>query len=260
MEQKQEQEQEQVQEQVLQEQQAAGWQKMLAIQGALEAVVPARTKGHRDMMYVSLPDLLSIVRPVLTQHRVVLVQEGGFEEGRSVLTTRLVDADTGTTLSFSVWSLPESASKHMSADQAAGSSITYFRRYAILSQLGICGSDELDPDARTQQAASGAASGASAPRRIKPAPKAAPPTKEQIDAFSGYCRDLIERGVLDKEQVNAACRLNGIGKDATQWTVAQIDQARAALASKALSRSPSTPPHPAAEAPHAPKDSAPSRA
>ena len=120
----------------LETRQKAAFQKLLAIQSELPAVLAAKTKGHHGP-YLSLPDLLTAIRPVLTKHGVVLTQTGEVGDGMHVLVTTLTDAEHAMVIKSSEWPLSDHSGK--TADQDKGKSMTYARRYALMGLLGICG-------------------------------------------------------------------------------------------------------------------------
>lgn len=93
------------------------------------------TVGTRKYPYLSLDHLLAVVVPILNEEGVLLAQlpiEGGVE-------TRLIHPESGETLSFVT---PLVMSQETS--QAHGSAISYSKRYALTSVLGISGEKDDD--------------------------------------------------------------------------------------------------------------------
>jgi len=94
--------------------------------------------------YASLPVILEVVNPILQRHGLVFAQpltESGIK-------TILFHLESGEALE-SETNIPRVELAQMNAFQSAGCGITYFRRYALCSLLGIV-SDE-DTDAAGEQ-------------------------------------------------------------------------------------------------------------
>src|SRR5215216_641628 len=98
---------------------------------------PFPREGARSFRYASLSSGLDIVRKCLGQHEIATVQ------------TTAIDKDSGliqlTTL------LAHSSGEWMSSDwpvcPVMGTALTYARRYALFTLVGIAGEDDLDaPD------------------------------------------------------------------------------------------------------------------
>jgi len=110
---------------------------------------PAINKGAQGYgyKYADLPTIMQIIDPILRKHGLVLLQP---MDGRSV-TTLLVYIETEQKLYSSI-EIPEGVMlKGMNQFQSDGSAITYYRRYALSSLLGIV-TDE-DNDAAGKQVA-----------------------------------------------------------------------------------------------------------
>ncbi|HUV00527.1 MAG TPA: ERF family protein [Bacteroidales bacterium] len=89
--------------------------------------------------YASLPVILEVVNPILQKHGLVFAQpltESGIK-------TILFHLESGETLE-SETNIPRVELSQMNAFQSAGCGITYFRRYALCSLLGIVSDDDTD--------------------------------------------------------------------------------------------------------------------
>lgn len=107
----------------------------------LTATIPARD-GERTFRYASLASGLDLVRKCLGQHEIAVMQTTALDNGQIILTTMLVHA-SGEWVS-SVW--PVCAATESSA-HVKGAALTYARRYALFTLVGIAGEDDLDaPD------------------------------------------------------------------------------------------------------------------
>jgi hypothetical protein len=105
-------------------------------------VIHKGTSGY-GYSYADLPTIFSIINPILQSNGLgftQLIQDGAIE-------TILFHTESGQTIK-SVTSIPENVSlKGMNEYQVLGSAITYIRRYALSSLLGIV--TDKDTDAAT---------------------------------------------------------------------------------------------------------------
>ena len=114
--------------------------------------------GERSFRYASLASGLDLVRKALGQQDIAVVQTTAVDHGQIMLTTLLVHA-SGEWVS-SLW--PVCPASETSA-HVKGAALTYARRYALFTLVGIAGEDDLDaPDI---------------PRKEQPGPERAPPQK-----------------------------------------------------------------------------------
>ncbi len=103
---------------------------------------PAINKGAKGYgyKYADLPSIMEVINPLLKKHRLVISQP---LDGRAIM-TKLVHIPTGE-IEFSRIEIPEGVSlKGMNQFQVDGSAITYYRRYALSSLLGIVTDDDTD--------------------------------------------------------------------------------------------------------------------
>ncbi len=117
-------------------------------------------EGERTFRYASLSSGLDIVRKTLGQHEIATVQTTAVDQVAGIvnLTTMLAHA-SGEWIA-SDW--PVCALAEMASPQRMGTALTYARRYALFTLVGIAGEDDLDcPDL---QVAVGSAPGPSARR------------------------------------------------------------------------------------------------
>jgi len=105
------------------------------------ATIPT-SDGGRSFRYASLASGLDLVRKCLGQHEIAVMQTTAIGQAQIVLTTLLVHA-SGEWVS-STWPVCPTAepSAHIK-----GAALTYARRYALFTLVGIAGEDDLDaPD------------------------------------------------------------------------------------------------------------------
>jgi ERF superfamily len=123
---------------------------------------PFPREGQRTFRYASLSTGLDIVRKCLGQHEIATIQATVIDRdsGLIKLTTTLVHA-SGEWVS-SDW--PVCPASETAAPHRMGAALTYARRYALFTLVGIAGEDDLDaPDLAVQ--------------RIDPGRQNGPPTK-----------------------------------------------------------------------------------
>ena len=114
--------------------------------------------GERSFRYASLASGLDLVRKALGQQDIAVVQTTAVDQGQIILTTLLVHS-SGEWVS-SLW--PVCPASESSA-HVKGAALTYARRYALFTLVGIAGEDDLDaPDI---------------PRKEQPGPERAPPQR-----------------------------------------------------------------------------------
>src|ERR1700756_186533 len=104
----------------------------------LTATIVARN-GKRTFRYASLATGLDLIRKCLGQHEIAIVQSTAVDQGRIMLTTRLVHASGEWVSSLWPVCLAAEASAHLK-----GAALTYARRYALFTLVGIAGEDDLD--------------------------------------------------------------------------------------------------------------------
>src|SRR5246500_6048722 len=114
----------------------------------LTGTIPVRG-GERSFRYASLAAGLDLVRKCLGQHNIALIQTTAVDQGQIMLTTLLVHA-SGEWVS-SLW--PVCAAAEPSA-HIKGAALTYARRYALFTLVGIAGEDDLDAPSQSTTAAS----------------------------------------------------------------------------------------------------------
>lgn len=101
-------------------------------------IIHKDTQGHK-YTYADLPKIYSVINPLLAKHGLVLTQPL-IEKGIKTILFHLesgefIEADTP---------IPQVQLGNMNDYQAYGSGVTYFRRYAISSILGLVTDKDLD--------------------------------------------------------------------------------------------------------------------
>lgn len=140
---------------------------LVKVQGELEAVGFDSTNPFFKSRYASLGAVISTSRPVLAKHGLAILQVPMVDDTVVSLRTTLIHSSgqtlDGGTMEMSI------GTEGKSQVQIAGSIISYFRRYAWSSVLGIYAEEDDD--------------GNSAPEPKKPAPKMMPSEPVPTAAF-----------------------------------------------------------------------------
>ena len=161
--------------------------------------------AERLFRYASLASGLDIVRKTLGQHEIATVQTTAIDQGAGIvnLTTVLAHASGEWIASdWPVCAIAETAEPHR-----MGAALTYARRYALFTLVGIAGEDDLDaPDLLTPAAqtpgtgahgnghgvARGNGSGTAAPSPLRRAAMARTSSRQPLSPDqSALKRDLI---------------------------------------------------------------------
>lgn len=121
-----------------------------AIEKTRTATIITKTGGSYGYNYADLEDILKAVRPVLNEHGIVLTQRPGVVwsdqgEANVVIETALHHAESGESI-ISEW--PLAMQTH---PQDTGKLVTYFRRYALCSLLGISAEEAESEESQESQ-------------------------------------------------------------------------------------------------------------
>src|SRR5215471_13007417 len=101
--------------------------------------------GERSFRYAPLSSGLDIVRKTLSQHEIATVQTTGIDQSAGIVRLSTVLAHASGEWIASDW--PVCAISETAAPQRMGAALTYARRYALFTLVGIAGEDDLDaPD------------------------------------------------------------------------------------------------------------------
>jgi hypothetical protein len=137
--------------------------------GEIGNVENSRINPHFRSKYYQLGDLLAEVKPILARYDLALIQIPTSTEARISVRTQILHGSSGHTFEFE--SLGVSAAGNV---QAHGSAMTYLKRYAISTILGVAGSDETEDDGNA----------ASRPAGYKPTAQATQPAGAKAAWFT----------------------------------------------------------------------------
>lgn len=127
------------------------YQKLLDAQKEIGAIKKDSDNPFFKSKYFDINAILREVKPVLNKHGIVLTQELEMVDGKMGIRTSIIDADT--TKHFSPFiEIPTTKSQFVKEingytqiplnAQEIGSTITYFRRYALQSLLALEAEDD----------------------------------------------------------------------------------------------------------------------
>jgi ERF superfamily len=111
--------------------------------GTIRSETPGTTE--RSFRYAPLSSGLEIVRKTLSQHEIATVQTTSIDESAGIVRLSTVLAHASGEWIASDW--PVCAISETAAPHRMGAALTYARRYALFTLVGIAGEDDLDaPD------------------------------------------------------------------------------------------------------------------
>src|SRR5208282_1522284 len=114
---------------------------------SLVATIRSQTRGEaeRSFRYAPLSSGLDIVRKTLGQHEIATVQTTAIDQNAGTVNLTTVLAHSSGEWIASDW--PVCAISEIAAPHRMGAALTYARRYALFTLVGIAGEDDLDaPD------------------------------------------------------------------------------------------------------------------
>ena len=117
---------------------------------------PFPREADRTFRYAPLSSGLDIVRKSLGQHEIATIQATGIDKEAGLLRLTTVLAHSSGEWISSEW--PVCQISDIASAQRMGAALTYARRYALFTLVGIAGEDDLDaPDLGPAPGFSGAA-------------------------------------------------------------------------------------------------------
>lgn len=107
--------------------------------------IPKLKSGY-GYKYAELSKTMEIVKPLLLKHGIGFTQ---FLHGSNKITTMIFHGESGETIE-TMFEMPNGEpSKQMNIFQMDGARFTYYKRYQLLSILGVFTDDDLDVDSRS---------------------------------------------------------------------------------------------------------------
>src|SRR6516225_5004844 len=166
-------------------------------------VSPFPREGSRTFRYAPLSTGLDLVRKCLAQHEIATVQATAIDSNSGLirLTTTLVHASGEWVSSdWPVCPVSETAAPHR-----LGAALTYARRYALFTLVGIAGEDDLDaPDLTPAVGPSASASASQAPSQHlqRPDKRGRPEKSGPADLSSDASKTIPAQLISELEQLN----------------------------------------------------------
>lgn len=115
------------------------YQALFAAQQEMPDLQKNAINPHFKNKYISLDSLMEQVMPVLHKHGILLLQAPASINSEPALETVLVHAESGEALAYAMPLVLERDNP-----QGQGSAITYARRYALMSILGLVADEDDD--------------------------------------------------------------------------------------------------------------------
>lgn len=117
---------------------------------AFQQEVPVIHKGTQGFgySYADLPAIFEKINPILAKHGLGFTQLLNSKDGSNYIVTVIFHVETGESIE-SQTIIPQVTLKGMNDYQSFGSGVTYFRRYALSSALGLV--TDKDTDASGEQ-------------------------------------------------------------------------------------------------------------
>jgi ERF superfamily len=103
---------------------------------------PFPREGHRTFRYAPLSSGLDIVRKSLGRHEIATIQTTAIDKDGGLLRLTTVLAHSSGEWVASEW--PVCQITEIASAQRMGAALTYARRYALFTLVGIAGEDDLD--------------------------------------------------------------------------------------------------------------------
>jgi len=190
-------------------------------------------EGERSFRYAPLASGLDIVRKTLGQHEIATVQTTAVDQAAGLVNLTTVLAHASGEWIASDW--PVCPIAEIANPQRMGAALTYARRYALFTLVGIAGEDDLDaPDLCTPQPITGVlATGAAGERGANPRAMTADLRLSFRSAGNGRLRNrAVMKPVLSSDE-SAALRDRLLGEIAgLQSQESGTNWAQGALAAK----------------------------
>jgi len=136
-------------------------------QGEMGAATKDAANPFFKSRYADLSSIIEASRGALTKNGIAVIQVPSSDGARVTVTTRLLHS-SGQWLEGEV-----SATAKDASPQSVGSSITYLRRYALQSFVGVATADD-DGEAAQAHSVAGAVAVAAAAKQLADAPATAP--------------------------------------------------------------------------------------
>lgn len=112
------------------------YKKLLEVQKEVGALKKSATNPFYNSKYIEINGVLEALMPVLHSHNLLLLQPLTNIEGKPAISTQIIDVDTGETVENTTFIT------ELSDAQKMGASVTYWRRYSLISAFSFGAEDD----------------------------------------------------------------------------------------------------------------------
>lgn len=173
------------------------YEAMSKAQAEIKGAVKNGTNPHFRSAYSTLEDVWEACREPLTKNGLCVIQPMRImEDGRMVLDTIVGHASGEEKVSSAYIPLAEKATP-----QAIGSAITYFRRYMLMSVVGICPTDD---DGEAAEIASGRNKKIMPIEEVRSEITVSKPSPAQLRLISDLIEKKASREMTTSDNITAA--------------------------------------------------------
>lgn len=164
--------------------------------------LPKDKKGY-GYNYTDLDTVITTIKPIFIKNKLGFMQSlTTLDNGKNGLTTRIFN-EKGEWIEDTI-ALPDVAMAKTNAAQNVGAAITYMRRYALCSILGISSDEDIDAEANQQQT-SKLPQKQTAPKQNGPALAGGPDTPDENKKINELLSSMVNGQPVfspeDKKQV-----------------------------------------------------------
>ena len=142
---------------------------------------PKKDKEGYGYKYAPLDSVVCTVKQAMSDKGLSFNQEVSYDEQGNVLVTTNIFHESGQWLSFGPLGLPKDDGQQRSDVQAAGSSITYARRYSLSAAMGLASEEDTDGTTKSRSKANKDTN-----KRSKPNSKGKAPSKNKNGSNGKY--------------------------------------------------------------------------
>lgn len=123
---------------------------LIAARGEFQPIKKTKTNPHLRNNYADMGDIMEAISQSLAKHSLMVVQSVSKPEAGIAVTTRIIHK-SGQWIEYGPTALPV----EKATPQAAGSAITYCRRYALSAALCLVADDDDDGNVASKTKPSG---------------------------------------------------------------------------------------------------------
>lgn len=120
---------------------------LLEVQKELKPVKKSKENTHFNASYATIQDVFEAILPLLHKNGLLLTQTTGFQGEKFTLKTEIIHVETEQKCESFYWLNPRDPAN----PQHLGSALTYAKRYALCSMVGLVVDEDDDANAASQQ-------------------------------------------------------------------------------------------------------------